>query len=99
MINVDRPKFFESGMELLIFDTLGWIGAFLLLVAYALVSFRKLAADSLVYQALNVAASILLAVNTLYHGAFPSSFVNIVWTVIAVFAILTVVKKNGKSRA
>lgn len=86
-------------MELLIFDSLGWIGAFLLLAAYALVSFRRLAADSLVYQSMNVAASILLAVNTIYHGAFPSSFVNIVWTFIAVFAILTVVRKNGKSAA
>ena len=86
-------------MELLIFDTLGWIGAFLLLLAYAMVSFRKLAADSLTYQGLNVAASILLAVNTIYHGAYPSSFVNIVWTLIAVFAILTVVRRYGKSAA
>jgi hypothetical protein len=84
-------------MEALIFDSLGWVGAILLLLAYALVSFKKLAADSLAYQGMNVAASILLAVNTLYHRAYPSSFVNIVWTLIAVFAILTVVGKYGKS--
>ncbi len=84
-------------MEIVLFDTLGWIGAFLLLLAYALVSFKKLAADSLVYQGLNVAASILLAINTLYHQAYPSSFVNIVWTFIAIFAILTVVRKHGKN--
>lgn len=84
-------------METLIFDALGWIGAFLLLLAYAMVSFKKLEADSLVYQGLNVAASVLLAINTIYHGAFPSSFVNIVWTIIAVFAILTVTRKYAKS--
>jgi hypothetical protein len=84
-------------MESIIFDALGWIGAFLLLLAYAMVSFKKLAADSLAYQGLNVAASILLAVNTIYHGAFPSSFVNIVWTFIAIFAILTVTGKHAKS--
>ncbi len=84
-------------MEPLIFDSIGWIGAILLLLAYALVSFKKLAADSLTYQGMNVAASILLAVNTLYHRAYPSSFVNIVWTFIAIFAILTVVRKYGKS--
>lgn len=83
-------------MEVLLFDSLGWTGALLLLAAYALVSFKKLAADSLAYQAMNVVASVLLAVNTLYHRAYPSSFVNIVWTFIAVFAILTVV---GKYRA
>ena len=86
-------------MEALIFDSLGWIGAFLLLLAYALVSFKKLAADSLAYQGMNVAASILLAINTLYHRAYPSSFVNIVWTFIAIFAILTVVGKYGKDTA
>ncbi len=84
-------------METLIFDAVGWIGAFLLLLAYAMVSFKKLEADSLVYQGLNVAASVLLAINTIYHGAFPSSFVNIVWTIIAVFAILTVTRKYAKS--
>lgn len=84
-------------MESLIFDSLGWIGALLLLLAYALVSFKKLAADALLYQAMNVAASVLLAINTLYHRAYPSSFVNIVWTFIAVFAILTVVRQRGKS--
>ncbi len=84
-------------MESLIFDTLGWIGAFLLLLAYGMVSFKKVEADSFVYQGLNVAASILLAINTIYHGAFPSSFVNIVWTIIAVFAILTITRKYAKS--
>jgi len=46
---------------------------------------------------LNVVASILLAINTIYHGAFPSSFVNIVWTFIAIFAIVTVGRRNAKS--
>ncbi len=84
-------------MEVLIFDLLGWIGAFLLLLAYALVSFKKLAADSLAYQGMNVAASVLLAINTIYHQAFPSSFVNIVWAFIAIFAILTIRKRYAKS--
>ncbi len=84
-------------MEAVLFDLLGWIGAFLLLLAYALVSFKKLAADSLAYQGMNVGASILLAINTLYHRAYPSSFVNIVWTFIAIFAILTVVRRYKKN--
>ena len=86
-------------MELLIFDALGWIGAFFLLLAYGMVSFKKVEVDSFVYQGLNIAASVLLAINTIYHGAFPSSFVNIVWTFIAIFAILMVIRKNGKSAA
>ena len=84
-------------MEIILFDSLGWIGAFLLLLAYALVSFKKLGADSLAYQGLNITASILLAVNTIYHQAYPSSFVNIAWTVIAFFAIVTIKRSYGKS--
>ena len=84
-------------MESLLLNVFGWIGAFLLLLAYALVSFKKLEADSQTYQWLNITASVLLLINTIYYGAYPSSFVNAVWTVIAFFAILTIRKKYGKS--
>ena len=83
-------------MEVLL-NVLGWIGAFLLLLAYAMVSFKKLEADSQTYQLMNIMASVLLLVNTIYYGAYPSSFVNAVWTVIAFFAILTIRRKYGKS--
>ena len=85
-------------MEVLL-NVFGWIGAFLLLLAYALVSFKKLEADSQTYQWLNITASVLLLVNTIYYGAYPSSFVNAAWTVIAFFAILTITRKYGKSAA
>ena len=84
-------------MEVILFDSLGWIGAFLLLLAYALDSFKKVAADSQIYQWLTVTASVLLAINTLYHRAFPSNFVNITWTFIAIFAILTFRRRYAKS--
>jgi hypothetical protein len=83
-------------MEVLL-NVLGWIGAFLLLLAYALVSFKKLEADSQIYQWLNITASVLLLINTIYYGAYPSSFVNAAWTVIAFFAILTIRRRYGKS--
>ncbi len=92
-------------MEVLLLNLLGWAGAFLLLLAYALVSFKKLEADSdkkleadsETYQWLNITASILLVVNTLYYGAYPSSFVNAAWTIIAFFAILTIKRRYGKN--
>ena len=83
-------------MEILL-NVLGWIGAFLLLLAYALVSFKKLQADSEIYQWLNIVASILLVINTIYYGAYPSSFVNAAWTIIAFFAILTIKRNYGKN--
>jgi hypothetical protein len=83
-------------MEAIALDVLGWIGALLLLGAYGLVSFKRLAPDSLAYQAMNIFASVLLLANTLYYGAYPSSFVNAVWTVIAVAAIAAVVRRKAE---
>lgn len=69
-------------------DLLGWIGAALLLGAYALVSTKRLEGDSLVYQLLNLFGSAFLIVNSAYYGAYPSVGVNVVWIGIAIFAIL-----------
>ena len=84
-------------MEAFTLDVLGWIGAAFILAAYGLVSFKKLAPDSFAYQGLNIAASILLLINTLYYGAYPSSFVNAVWAVIAVVAVVSVVRRSGRT--
>jgi hypothetical protein len=69
------------------FDAIGWLGAAALLVAYAMVSSKKLEATSTAYQLLNIIGSLALAVNTIFYRAYPSSFVNLIWMGIAVFAI------------
>jgi hypothetical protein len=69
-------------------DVMGWVGAILLLLAYALVSSRKLAGDSVRFQLLNLSGGVLLATNSAYHGALPSVAVNAVWIVIGLTALL-----------
>jgi hypothetical protein len=69
------------------FDAIGWVGAAALLVAYAMVSHKKLEGDSATYQLLNVSGSLLLAANTIFYGSYPSTFVNLIWAGIAVFSI------------
>jgi len=78
-------------------DVIGWLGALLILIAYGLISFKKIEGDSLKYQLLNVFGSIFLIVNTYYYGAIPSTLVNIIWAIIAVFAIVTIKRNYGKS--
>ncbi|MEJ7861572.1 MAG: hypothetical protein WKF90_08040 [Pyrinomonadaceae bacterium] len=78
-------------------EIVGWIGTFLLLTAYVLVSFKKLEGDSIKYQMMNVVAGLCLVTNTLYHGAYPPSFLNAVWSIIAVVAIITIGRKSGKN--
>jgi uncharacterized membrane protein YedE/YeeE len=71
------------------FNAFGWLGAAALLVAYAMVSSKRLEGDSTAYQLLNIAGSLLLAANTIFYRAYPSSFVNLIWIGIAVFSIAT----------
>ena len=69
-------------------DLIGWLGAVLLLLAYALVSFKKLRVDGGHYQLLNAVGSCFLIVNTVYYRAYPSSFVNVIWILIAIVALI-----------
>ena len=71
------------------FDAVGWLGAAFLLVAYAMVSYKKLEADSTIYQLLNIIGSVFLVANTIFYRAYPSSFVNVIWAVIAILSITT----------
>ena len=78
----------------LLIDILGWAGAATLLLAYGLVSTRKLEGDSPVYQTLNLVGSALLIVNSFYYGALPSVAVNFVWIGIA---FLTLARRKRKT--
>ena len=78
------------------FDAIGWAGAAALLVAYAMVSSKKLAGDSNAYQYLSIIGSLLLAINTVFYRAYPSSFVNMIWIGIAVFSMAA--RKRVSSR-
>ncbi len=69
------------------FDAIGWVGAAALLVAYAMISHKRLEGDSAAYQLLNISGSLLLAANTIFYGSYPSTFVNLIWAGIAVFSI------------
>jgi hypothetical protein len=68
-------------------DVLGWIGAIALLIAYLLVSTKKVEGDSTGYQLLNVVGSIFLIINTFHYGAYPSGALNIFWMAIGLYAI------------
>ena len=68
-------------------DIAGWIGVAALLIAYALVSTRRIEGDSVVYQLLNMTGGALLIVNSSYYRAYPSVGVNVAWIGIAIYAL------------
>jgi hypothetical protein len=84
---------------MLLIDIIGWLGSLLVIAAYALNIYGKLASSSLTYYLLNIAGSTGLIINTLYHHAIPSMVVNVVWIAIALAALLKRAKKDGKAPA
>jgi hypothetical protein len=77
-------------------DIIGWIGAVAVLVAYGLVSTKKLESNSTAYHLLNLAGGIFLITNTIYYRAYPSTMVNLVWAGIAVYGIVKYSKAAEK---
>ncbi|HMU91964.1 MAG TPA: hypothetical protein PKE35_03420 [Anaerolineales bacterium] len=71
-------------MEKTIIDILGWAGTILYLVAYGLISAKKVEGDSWLYQGLNIVAGTFLIINTFYLRAYPSAGLNIAWVGIAI---------------
>ncbi|MEO9475880.1 MAG: hypothetical protein ABJG41_10105 [Cyclobacteriaceae bacterium] len=80
-------------MKLLI-DILGWIGSIEVIVAYFLISSNRVQSSSVLFQILNLSGAILLIINTIYYGAYPSSLINVVWVGIAGYALIKLALKK-----
>ena len=71
----------------LLLDGAGWLGAASLLTAYGLVSSGRVGGQGWFFQLLNLAGAVGLAANGVYHGAWPSAALNVVWLVIGLGAV------------
>lgn len=74
-------------------DIIGWIGSAFVVIAYTLNIVGKMNSRSVSYIILNITGSGCLIANTFYHNAIPSMAVNVVWIVIAIFALVRKPKK------
>ena len=78
----------------MLISTLGWIGSLLVIGAYGLNSYQKIKSDSLIFQLMNLAGGILLIINSMYKEAYPFTFINTVWVLIAIPAISRIINKK-----
>jgi hypothetical protein len=69
-------------------EIVGWMGAALILAAYALLSAGKLHGRSAVYQWMNVVGSAGFVINSGWNGAYPSAALNVVWMGIGLFVLM-----------
>jgi hypothetical protein len=65
----------------------GWTAAVLILAAYGLLSFGKIQARSWIYQVMNIMGAAGFIINCAYNNAWPSVALNVVWMVIAFYAL------------
>lgn len=81
-------------MEVFI-EVLGWVGSIEVLIAYGLNSYQKLRSDSLMFYILNLTGGFLLIIYTIFKGAYASAFINVIWVIIAVIALLKFFMKKS----
>ncbi len=75
-------------------ETIGWIGAFLVVSAFFLVSTKRIKATSRQYQLLNIFGAIGVGVNVFYQQSWPALVLQIIWGLIAVYSLIKISKKN-----
>jgi purine-cytosine permease-like protein len=69
-------------------EVLGWFASVLIVGSYALNLRGQLPATDPRYIWANIVGGCCFVANTLVHQAYPSAFVNVVWVLIALNAIL-----------
>jgi hypothetical protein len=77
-------------------EFIGWIGSILIVLVYALNSYQKIRSDSLIFYAMNIVGGILLIVYSYYKDAAPNIFINTVWVIIAIPAVLKIILSSRK---
>ena len=77
-------------------EILGWIGSILIVGSYALNITGRLATTSKLYVLANIIGGLFFVVNTYFHQAYPSMFVNIIWVIIAIVMLSKKDRQKGK---
>ena len=87
-----------SGVELTV-EIVGWAGASLILLAYILVTTGKLTGGSPAFQWMNLLGAAGFIVNGWWHGALPSTVLNVIWLLIAAVALWRLWTKGSSTSA
>ncbi len=73
-------------------EIIGWAGVGLIILAYLLVSFGKVDPHRGLYQILNLIGSLGIITHSLVKKDYQPAIFNLVWAMIAIFALLSLVR-------
>lgn len=82
----------------LLIEFIGWTGSALCLGAYLLTSTGRLSGKSALYQAMNFLGGATLAINVIWHGAYPAALLEIGWALIGLVALMSIARVRMASR-
>ena len=80
----------------ILFEVVGWTGTVAILTGYLLLSLGKIQNGPL-YQWINLVGAVALLIYGLIHGALASAILNVVWSAIAIFALIQIVRRRTPS--
>lgn len=72
-------------------NILGWIGAFLIMGSYGLVSFGVLEARDISYQLMNMFGAFGIVISSYKNKDMQPVVINVFWIMIALFAIINLI--------
>lgn len=75
-------------------DVLGYFGMAILLLAFGLLTLKKLSADDWRYPLMNLVGAACVAINVGYYGSIPAAILNTVWFIIGIVGFV-----NARKRA
>ncbi|TDQ06706.1 CBU_0592 family membrane protein [Pedobacter metabolipauper] len=74
-------------MQQIIITSIGWLGVALCTLGYLLLTMRKIDAESLSFQLLNIIGGLCLVATAVDSNDIPNAAANILWMFIGVYAV------------
>ena len=71
-----------------IFEVVGWAGALLIVLGFALNSFGIIANDSMAYQLLNLVGASAVVAISIYRKVLQTATLNMLWAIIAMVGVV-----------
>ncbi|MCD2423791.1 hypothetical protein LQ567_13530 [Niabella pedocola] len=80
-------------------SVMGWVGSIAYLVAYLFLSLNRLKAGRPLYHLLNMVGALGLIIHAVNLEDYPNLVVNLAWGIIAVTAVIFILRKKPEQKS
>lgn len=74
---------------------IGFVGVFIVLVAYALLAAGRLSNDDMRYPVLNIIGTLGIAYSLLYQWNLPSMVTQLIWIAVSIVGMMRIARKRS----